>query len=137
MSIQQGKEAPLILSDGDKWNFQGPRSIENPSGFLFGQMPLLLRRYINQTLTGNNGNILKLITLFIETKENQFRATKKWVMDETGMPQDKYYKARKDLEDMGWITCENDNIYINYDFLWQQALTDPKDRINVLHLRKS
>lgn len=136
MPIKQGKEAPLLKVNGDKWNYRGPRAQDNPDGYLFGQIPKVLQRYINQTLTGNHGNILKLITLFIETKENEFRVSKAWVLEETGMAQDKYYKARADLEAMGWITCEDDMIYINYDFMWEEAFKAPEDRIDVLARRK-
>lgn len=137
MPILQGKEAPTLYANGDKWNYQGSYSKERSSGMFFGQIPMLLRRYINNTLTGVNGNLLKLITLLIETDSSgTYKVSKKWVLEETGMAQDKYYKARQELEDMGWITCENDSIYINYDFLWEEALKPKEERIDVMSLRK-
>ena len=121
MSRKKGMGAPLIESNGDKWNDIGPRNKDNENGLLFGQIPSILRRYIFNHLTGNNGNMLKIMILFIEQKDDSWRASKEWVLKETGMTSDKYYKAREMLEDLGWLTCTDESILINYDYLWSEA----------------
>lgn len=118
-----GKNAPLLVENGNKWNNVGTRSKDNPKGLLFGQMPSLLRRYIWHSLSGRDGNLIKIIELFIQQESGKFRASKEWVMKETGMAANKYYEARRKLEELGFITYdpEEEIIYINYDYLWQQA----------------
>lgn len=128
MPIDKGKNAPLVAAHGDKWNYKGTYSKENPEGLYFSQVPSLIRRYINNNLDGLHGNHLKIMYLLIEVKEGNFRLSQKWVLDETGMAKDKYYKARKDLEDMGWITCEDDTIYVNYDYLYDQIFDTRRER---------
>ena len=61
MPIDKGKNAPLVAARGDKWNYKGTYSKENPEGLYFSQVPSLIRRYINNHLDGLHGNHLKIM----------------------------------------------------------------------------
>lgn len=121
-----GKNAPELKASGDKWNYKGTyEKNERPNGYYFGQCPTIIRDYVLNHLTGNNGNPLKLMWVLLETDEKaHFKISQKWVLNKTGMPKDKYYDARKKLEIMGWLDYDQneESIIINYDYLWQEAL---------------
>lgn len=121
-----GKDAPILAHVGNKWNNRGTYD-ENtrPNGYYFGQCPNIIRRYIMNELDGNNGNLLKVMWLLIDTKEG-WGLSKEWVSRELGMAPEKYYTIRKKLINMNWLIYEmKDNkpyLAINYEYLWAQAI---------------
>ena len=118
-----GKNAPLLSATGDKWNNHGAYSESNPDGYYFGQIPSLLRRYVWNNLDGRQGNLIKILELFMMQKPGAFRVSKEWVTKETGMAPNKYYEARQKLQDLGFIfyEAETETIYVRYDYLWEQT----------------
>lgn len=132
-----GKNAPALIFVGDKFNNKGTISSSNKNGYHFGQQADIIRNYICQTLTGNNGNYLKLMWLLLSTDEG-FKVSQKWVLDSTGMTKDKYYDTRKDLCAMNWLIydAEKEELGINYDFMWRQACLPKNEREKVLDWRK-
>lgn len=131
-----GKAAPKLKYIGDKWNYKGTYSDGNPKGYYFGQQPSIIRDYIMNTLTGQNGNLLKIMWLLLSTEEG-FGISQKWLMDSTGLEKNKYYKARTELVNMNWLVYdeETDTLGINYNFLWAQALLPKERRADVLSAR--
>ena len=131
-----GKLAPTLCTNGDKWDNKGTYNKEQrPNGDLFGQHPVTLRAYINNALDGAQGNLIKLMYTLIDC-EVGFNLTQQWIIDNTGIPKNKYYQARDILVAIGWLTyVETDasrcELYINYDYLWQQARLPLEARDNI------
>ncbi len=130
-----GKNPPTLKYTGDKWNGKGSYSKNNQQGLFFGQIPSTLRRFIWHRLNGQQGNLIKIMELLIMTEQN-FKVSKEWILKETGMASNKYYEARDKLCQMGFITYYDDGeeqeLYVNYDFLWDEAFKYEKDTERIL-----
>lgn len=141
-----GKNAPILTCAGDKWNKKGTLSDKNPKGLQFSQIPDILMRYMNHHLTGQNGNLLKIMILLMGTKDQldnskNWGVSQTWVLDQTGMEKAKYYKAHQELVDMGWLIYEDkgkfQRIGINYTFMWAQASLPDEEQLKVENYRKT
>lgn len=71
---------------------------------------------ICSTLSGKNGNALKLLMFFIGTiGDGSFKISESWIMKSTGMMKTSYINARKTLCDLGWIELEKGSIKLNFN----------------------
>lgn len=129
-----GKSAPKLAFIGDKWNNKGTYKDSNPNGYYFGQQPSIIRKYIMNHLDGRRGNLIKLIWYLLSTDEG-FGLAQATVLEETGIPKQKYYQARDELINMKWLIYEEKDhqfyLAINYDFLWAQALLPKEEQEKV------
>jgi len=130
-----GKAAPKLAFEGDKWDNRGTfNRVERPNGCLFGQQPMELMNYIMNELTGQQGNLLKLMWLLISTDVG-FGVSQQWVMNSTGLAKDKYYDARAILIKIDWLLYEEHPddgplLGINYEYLWAQSKLPKEQRVN-------
>lgn len=125
--IGTGLEAPTLMSVGDKWNNKGTYNKElRPDGYLFGQHPNELRNFIMNELTGQQGNLLKLMLLLIDTDDG-FKISEQWVLKSTGLQHAKYIQARAILTEINWLIRDENILGINYTFLWAQ-INLPKEK---------
>lgn len=133
-NIGIGKAAPLLAFEGDKWdNRDTYNKKERPNGCFFGQQPQEIMYYVMNELTGQQGNMLKLMWLLLSTDVG-YGVSQQWVLNSTGMQKDKYYDARSILVEIGWLLYEEQPsgpalLGINYTFLWQQAKLPKNERI--------
>ena len=128
-----GKNAPLLAYEGDKWdNRDTYNKKERPNGCFFGQQPQDLIYFIMNELTGQQGNMMKLMWLLM-SQDVGFGVSQQWVMNSTGMQKDKYYDARSVLIEIGWLLYEEQEdgtalLGINYTYLWEQAKLPKESR---------
>ncbi len=110
------RQAPMLVHRGSKTRF-GNRN--------YYELPQELMRAVFNRLSGKHGNQLKLITVLMGTAGNyNFRVSQKWITDLTGMDESGYKRARKALAEMGWISHENNRIYVDFDKIWDDALAN-------------
>lgn len=126
-----GAPAPVLTYNGDKWHRKGTyKKDENPNGYFFYQVPMKLLDYIYQMLDGKNGLAIKIMTVLIGTAEG-FGVSEKWICDRIGVDTTNknstaaYRRARTRLCEMEWLTLDKatHKLFINYDYLWEQAYT--------------
>ena len=71
---------------------------------------------ICSTLSGKNGNALKLLMFLIGTiGDGSFKISESWIMKSTGMMKTSYINARKTLCDIGWVELEKGSIKLNFN----------------------
>lgn len=134
--------APTLHWNYDKWNNKGTYSKDRKAGYYFYQLPVPIMDYINETLDGKNGLLLKIMMVLIGTDEG-FGISEKWICDRIGLngreKARSYYKARDDLHNMRWIYYDKEEktITLNYDLLWDEAFTEKERRMPVLEFRKN
>lgn len=110
------RQAPMLVHRGSKTRF-GNRN--------YYELPQELMRAVFNRLSGKQGNLLKLITVLMGTAGNyKFKVSQKWITDLTGMDESGYKRARKALAEMGWISHENNHIYVDFDKIWDDALAN-------------
>ena len=130
-----GKSAPLLAAEGDKWDNRGTyNKTDRQNGCYFYQQPQEIMNYIMNELTGQQGNMLKLMLLLISTDVG-YGVSQQWVMNCTGMQKDKYYDARAILTEINWLLYEEQPkgptlLGVNYDYLWSQIHLAPELREN-------
>lgn len=100
------KQAPKLVFNGNKFNqnkgfYQIPQEAADIIFKEFARQPAFLR----------------LMLVFVGT-EPGFGLSLKWVLERTGMTQKTYYETRDKLEEMGWLTCEDNKVIVNYDKLY-------------------
>ena len=106
------KQAPRMIHRGNKFQNQGR---------FFYQLPQSLMSNIFYELSGKHGNQIKLMCVLIGTAgDGSFRVSQRWIMEQTGMDESGYKRARKALADRGWITLDNGCIYVNFDAIWER-----------------
>ena len=106
------KQAPRLIHRGNKFQNQGR---------FFYQLPQSLMSNIFYELSGKHGNQIKLMCVLIGTAgDGSFRVSQRWIMEQTGMDESGYKRARKALADRGWITLDNGCIYVNFDAIWER-----------------
>jgi len=106
------KQAPRLIHRGKKFQNQGR---------FFYQLPQSLMSNIFYELSGKHGNQIKLMCVLIGTAgDGSFRVSQRWIMEQTGMDESGYKRARKALADRGWITLDNGCIYVNFDAIWER-----------------
>ena len=111
------KQAPILKSNGFEYPNGRYNKRTNPDGDLFDTISRPLETIVFNTLSGKSGNAIKIMIVLLGTKKDAgFGVSQKWIMNRTGIPSaQSYYNARKELEKLGWITVEDNNLYINYD----------------------
>ena len=100
------KQAPKLVFNGNKFNktkgfYQIPQEAADRVFTEFARKPAYLR----------------LMLVLIGT-EPGFGLSVKWITERTGMTQQTYYKTRDELAEMGWLTCENNQVIVNFDKLY-------------------
>ena len=100
------KQAPKLVFNGNKFNqskgfYQIPQEAADIIFKEFARQPAFLR----------------LMLVLIGT-EPGFGLSLKWMLERTGMTQKTYYETRDALVEMGWLTCENDQVIVNYDKIY-------------------
>lgn len=100
------KQAPKLVFNGNKFN--------NTKGFY--QIPQEAADVIFKTFARQPA-FLRLMLVLIGT-EPGFGLSLKWVLERTSMTQKTYYETRDALAEMGWLTCENDQVIVNYDKIY-------------------
>lgn len=126
-----GAPAPRLEEKGDKWNHIGPYDKDGKIGCYYYQLPMPLIDYIFSSLSGKAGLLIKIMTVLIGTAKG-FRVSEKWICDRIGIDSSNrnnmtaYRRARKTLCEMNWLILDKENhkIYVNYDFLWEQVLSN-------------
>ena len=129
--------APVLQWDGDNFNGKGSYTEQNPLGYYFYRSAQELTSYILNTLSGKHGNLIKLMWVLLGTAPG-FRISEKWILEKTGMTQQRYSEARTTLDYMGWITYnkKHHTITVNYRYMWKEAEKEKKNRIDVLSIAK-
>ena len=106
------KQAPRLIHRGSKFRNQSPN---------FYQLPQNLMSTIFYALNGKCGNQIKLMCVLIGTAGNgSFRVSQRWMMEQTGMDESGYKKARKALIERGWLELKNGCLYVNFNEIWNQ-----------------
>lgn len=101
------KQAPTLKFNGDKKVSKD-----------FYKLPYNIITPLFNELSGKEGNLLKLMIVLLGTQQG-FKITQNWVLERTGMSKDAYYRARKKLEELGYITYneEKNTITVNIDYI--------------------
>ena len=117
MADELYKQAPALKALGEEFILGRYNDITNPNGERFETIAPSLRRAVMQTLDGKNGAMLKIMWVLLGTlKDGSFKVSQKWIMNETGISSTQvYYKARKGLENLGWLIVEDGYIYLDCD----------------------
>ena len=108
------KQAPRLIHSGKKF--------VNPND-RFWQLPQVLMSNIFNELNGKSGNQIKLMCLLIGTAGDcNFRVSTKWVLEQTGMDETGYKRARKELIERGWLIHENGTLTVDFDRIWAEGM---------------
>lgn len=100
------KKAPKLIHKGSK-NTDCKSIVMIPSDLL---------EVVFNTLTGRQGNVIKLIIFLIGTAgDGSFGISEKWICDKTGMLKSCYIEARKTLKTLGWVEVKNGKIYLDFN----------------------
>lgn len=100
------RQAPKLIHVGNKVSLNKNMLI----------IPQDIAIIICSTLSGKNGNALKLLMFFIGTiGDGSFKISESWIMKSTGMMKTSYINARKTLCDLGWIELEKGSIKLNFN----------------------
>lgn len=96
------RQAPILIHEGDKMDSNQFYCIDQT-----------LCETIFNELSGKNGNSLKLIFFLLgNSGTGSFRVAEQTVKNKTGMDKKSYQRARKDLEERGWIRNEKGKIIV-------------------------
>ena len=107
------RQAPRLIHRGKKFVNKGD---------VFWQLPQVLMSNVFNELSGKHGNQIKLMCLLLGTVgTGEFRVSEKWVMEQTGMDETGYKRARKQLVERGWLTHADGTICVNIDAIWAKG----------------
>lgn len=96
------KQAPILIHEGNR--------MDSTQFYIIDQN---LCETIFNELSGKNGNSLKLIFFLLgNSGSGSFRVAEQTVKNRTGMDKKSYQRARKDLEERGWIRNEKGKIVV-------------------------
>lgn len=100
------RQAPKLIHVGDK-------SSSSKNVLIIPQDIAII---ICSTLSGKNGNALKLLMFLIGTiGDGSFKVSESWIMKSTGMMKTSYINARKTLCDLGWVELKKGIIELNFN----------------------
>lgn len=109
-------------------NKQAPKLIHRGSKFLdpehkrFYQIPQEAGDIIFNEIDYRAAAQVKIMIILMGTEGNgTFGVSEKWMQDRTGTSKDGYLKARKALEEKGWLTVEDGKIYVNFDAIYKSV----------------
>ena len=109
------RSAPKLIFNGKK--------LPNEREYWY-QIPIKLSNYLMNTISGNNGNAIKLLWVLLGSSEG-FNISESMILKRTGMNQSAYIRARKYLCELGIIEHINEKghhaIIINFGNLWKAA----------------
>ena len=109
------RQAPILIHEGDKMDSNQFYCIDQT-----------LCETIFNELSGKNGNSLKLIFFLLgNSGTGSFRISERTVKQSTGMDKKSYQRARKDLEERGWIRNEKGKVIV----LIQNIIRTTQDEI--------
>lgn len=103
---------------------QAPRLIHQGKKFVnhsnvFWSLPQVLMSNIFAELNGKCGNQIKLMCLLIGTLgDGSFRVSEKWVMEQTGMDETGYKRARAELVKRGWLIHRDGTLCVDFNRIW-------------------
>ena len=108
------KQAPKLAFNGNKFNetkgfYQIPQEVADIIFKTFAKQPAYIR----------------LMLVLIGT-EPGFGLAEQWVLDRTGLNHASYNTTRNRLVDMGWLTCENGQVIVNYDKIYGRIDSIPQ-----------
>lgn len=108
------KQAPKLVFNGNKFNetkgfYQIPQEVADIIFKTFAKQPAYIR----------------LMLVLIGT-EPGFGLAEQWVLDRTGLNHASYNTTRNKLVDMGWLTCENGQVIVNYDKIYGRIDSIPQ-----------
>lgn len=108
------KQAPKLVFNGNKFNetkgfYQIPQEIADIIFKTFAKQPAYIR----------------LMLVLIGT-EPGFGLAEQWVLDRTGLNHASYNTTRNKLVEMGWLTCENNQVIVNYDKIYERIDSIPQ-----------
>ena len=108
-------QAPQLIFNGDKFNtskgfYQIPQELADIIFNTFSRKPALIRLML--VLTGT---------------EPGFFLSEKWVMERTGLAHKTYLDLRKQLEDIGWLTCNEGKVIVNFDTIYRRIESIPQN----------
>ena len=73
---------------------------------------------------GNKSAQLRIMMVLCGTKTGFF-VSEKWILDRTGLLHQNYIRARKELEDKGWLICKaHKSITVNFDAIYASEATE-------------
>jgi len=108
-------QAPKIRNNGLK----DRRSEELPG---YSNRSTLLEDRLMRGIDSRQAAALKVM-LFLTGNAEGFGVALKTITERLNITQTAYYNARKYLEGLGWITCTNDEIVVNYDVIYGMKTT--------------
>ena len=131
MADELYKQAPALKVLGEEFILGRYNDTTNPNGERFETIAPSLRRAVMQSLDGKNGAMLKIMWVLLGTlKDGSFKVSQKWIMNETGISSAQvYYKARKGLENLGWLIVEDGCIYLDCDAIRAAAPNNSQEKI--------
>lgn len=108
------KQAPKLVFNGNKFNetkgfYQIPQEVADIIFKTFAKQPAYIR----------------LMLVLIGT-EPGFGLAEQWVLERTGLNHASYNTTRNKLVDMGWLTCENGQVIVNYDKIYGRIDSIPQ-----------
>lgn len=113
------KQAPVLRHKGNK--FISKRES-------YWQLPQGIMNQVFQDLNGKCGNQIKLMCLLLGTSgTGNFRVSEKWVLNQTGMDETGYKRARKELVKRGWLSLGNGELCVNIDKILRSKVDEWED----------
>ena len=123
MSDNNYRIAPQLHFKGDKFNYQGVFNAKEKKGFRFYQLPIPLLSFIFSSISGKNGNIIKLLVFLIGSGEG-LGISESLVLNRTGLSHQAYCSARKWLiENCQFFIYDKEHklIVIDFNELWREV----------------
>ena len=108
------KQAPKLVFNGNKFNhskgyYQIPQELADIIFTTFAKQPAYIR----------------LMLVLIGT-EPGFGLAEQWVLERTGLNHASYNTTRNKLVEMGWLTCENGQVIVNFDTIYRRIESIPQ-----------
>lgn len=89
---------------------------------------------IFRQVDGNQGNLIKIMLMLINTKgDGSFRISEKWMLDNTGLTHKRYISCRQELCNRGWISMEKgESIVLHPETILDESRPDHARRKNAV-----
>ncbi len=101
------KQAPVLRHRGNKFI----KKYES-----YWQLPQGIMTQVFHGLNGKCGNQIKLMCLLLgNSGTGNFRVSEQWVINQTGMDETGYKRARKELINRGWLSHRDGELFVNID----------------------
>lgn len=108
------KQAPKLAFNGNKFNqnkgfYQIPQELADIIFTTFAKQPAYIR-----------------LMLVLVGTEPGFGLAEQWVLERTGLNHASYNTTRNKLVEMGWLTCENGQVIVNFDTIYRRIESIPQ-----------